>query len=261
MSVVKSLIKSTFKNTIGIQYLKLIQEKFPTKSESELRLKRKLFYSQFLPKNGTYFDIGANFGNRIEPIKNEGYKIIAIEPQQECVDYLTLRFSNTINIVPKGLGEKEEVKLMHISSNPVLSSFSEEWIDDTKKSGRFSKYDWNEVRKIEITTFDNLIKLYGKPDFAKIDVEGFEYEVLKGLNEPINFISLEYAAPEGIDMIKKCLLKLHDIAVNRIECNYSVGESMEWACKDWLNFEETMTLLDSDGFTNTGFGDIYIKST
>ena len=202
MSVIKTLIKASFKNTIGIQYLKYIQEKFPTQSESELRSKRKLFYSQFLPENGIYFDIGANFGNRIEPLMGQKLKIIAIEPQLECVKYLKLRFKNSITIVNKGLGEKVEKKKMHIADNPVLSSFSKEWIDKTKESGRFKKYAWNKTRQIQMTTFDKVIEKFGKPDFAKIDVEGYEYNVLQGLTKPVKVISLEYTAPEGIDMME-----------------------------------------------------------
>lgn len=259
--MIKSIIKFIFKNSIGIEYLKYLQELFPSETEKSLREKRKLFYSALIPENGKYFDIGANFGNRIEPIINCSYGVVAIEPQKECINYLKLKFGNKIKIVPKGLGEKNEIKEMHIADNPVLSSFSSDWIEKTKSSGRFKKYKWNKVRKIEITTFDDLIEKYGKPDFAKIDVEGYELNVLKGLSQPINMVSLEYAAPEGIDLIEKCLQKLDSIALNSISCNYSVGESMEWAGDKWYSFEEMKTYMRSPEFEATGFGDIYVKST
>ena len=35
--------------------------------------------------------------------------------------------------------------------------------------------------KIEIKTLDSIIKEQGEPNFIKIDVEGFEFNVLKGL--------------------------------------------------------------------------------
>lgn len=256
----KKFIKSIFKSTVGIHHLMNLNAMFPSGHEKVMRQKRLKFYQQFLKNEGLYFDIGANFGNRIEPLINESIKIVAVEPQEECVKFLKLRFKDKIKVVPKGLGEQNEVKEMHIADNPVLSSFSSDWIEKTKKSGRFEKYKWNKVRKIEITTFDDLIKAHGKPDFAKIDVEGYELNVLKGLSHPIAMISLEYAAPEGIDLIEKCLQKLDAIAENSISCNYSVGESMEWAGDKWYNLEEMIAYMRSPEFEATGFGDIYVKS-
>jgi FkbM family methyltransferase len=48
-----------------------------------------------------------------------------------------------------------------------------------------------------MTTMDTLISLYGKPDYCKIDVEGFEINVLKGLNIPLNLVSFEYHLDRG----------------------------------------------------------------
>lgn len=254
----RNQIKSFFRATFGTHILMYLKSSFPAKEEKKMQAKRLRFYKQFLPSGSLYFDIGANYGNRIEPIINEDIKILAVEPQRECVKYLNLKFKNRIQVVPKGLGDKEEKKEMHISSNHVLSSFSEEWISKTQD--RFKKYEWEETRTIEITTFDRLIEKHGKPQFAKIDVEGYELNVLNGLNTPIDMVSLEYAAPEGIDQIEDCLKRLNAIATNKIECNYSIGESMEWAGEKWYSFEETLKLIRSRKFTDSEFGDIYIRS-
>ena len=45
-----------------------------SKEEKEAKMKRKKFYLQFLGSGDTYFDVGANYGNRIEPIIDEGIK-------------------------------------------------------------------------------------------------------------------------------------------------------------------------------------------
>jgi FkbM family methyltransferase len=51
---------------------------------------------------------------------------------------------------------------------------------------------WIETVEVEVTTLDLLIKKHGLPYFCKIDVEGFETKVLKGLSQPIPILSFEF---------------------------------------------------------------------
>jgi len=86
----------------------------------------------------------------------------------------------------------------------VLSSFSETFIKRTSNSGRFSASKWDRTETCNITTLDELILKYGMPRFVKIDVEGFESEVLAGLSSPLPALSIEWI-PELSENAKKCL--------------------------------------------------------
>lgn len=227
--------------------------------ENKIEFRRKRFYSNFLKAGDIYFDVGANEGNRILPILNMGIKIIAIEPQAELINNLKEKFGNHITIVPKGLGATEDKKIMHISVDHVFSSFSKKWISSTKESGRLAKIEWNEKREIEMTTLDNLIDQYGVPNFVKIDVEGYELDVLKGLSKPIDLLSFEYVFPEQKWNAIKCLEQINKSTNGQVLCNYSVGESLIWGLKEWCNPNEMISYIENGKFISFGFGDIYVK--
>jgi FkbM family methyltransferase len=233
---------------------------FESKKKKELRKKRREFYLQFLSSGDIYYDIGANYGNRIEPIIDENIKIIAIEPQPKCIKKLKSKFKNNIILIPKGLGAKKDVMTMFLARAHTISTFSKDFIKATQESGRFSKYKWDKQISVEIDTLDNVISQHGKPSFMKIDVEGFELEVLKGLSSPIKFISCEYTVPERKDSLISCIDRIVEISgEENVVFNYSIGESMEWALENWLTLKEMKKEINTDKFIKTDFGDIYSK--
>ena len=247
------MLKKILKNVPGVMYFR---KKY---FDMVLAKKRKSFYSNFLNRGDTYFDIGANHGNRISPIIDMDLKIIAVEPQPSCVQFLSEQFGDRITIIPKGCGSKEEVKTMYISPTTILSSFSEDWIKSAQESGRFSDHTWDEKQEIALTTLDNLIQEFGEPQFIKIDVEGFELEVLNGLSSPVAMLSFEYAVPEKTSAIVECIKRLAAISDDEILCNYSIGESMEWASEKWRSSSDMAQYVEMAEFQNTFFGDIYVK--
>jgi hypothetical protein len=109
-----------------------------------------------------------------------------------------------------------------------------------------------------MTTFDELIEQFGIPNFAKIDVEGFELNVLTGLTQKIPLLSLEYTTPELTENLVKCIEYLNKLSSD-YTFNYSTGETMILASDYWFNFSEFLKIIRSEGFQNTRFGDIYAR--
>lgn len=216
------------------------------------------FYSKIIQPNDLVFDIGANIGNRVEIFLALGAKVIAVEPQKECCKILKNKFGDKIKIVQKGLGAKAGVMQLSISNSHTISSFSNEFIAKMG-AGRFKKANWNKKVDVEIVTLDNLIACYGKPKFIKIDVEGFEYEVLTGLSDKIEYISFEYTTPEMLNNANLCFQRIKEIAPDS-EFNWSIAESMKFV-DNWINSEQMENLLASKKFIDTGFGDIYSRIT
>lgn len=138
---------------------------------------------------------------------------------------------------------------------PTLSTLSDEWIRTTREHGRFAKHYWDSEVSVQVTTMDKLVEKYGTPLFAKIDVEGYEYEVIKGLNKPIKYISLEFA----YEYLESIFLSLEHLAgLGQIQVNYAKGKAPQFASKTWLSVEEPkeeMMLLEKK---LSSWGDVYV---
>jgi FkbM family methyltransferase len=249
-----SILDSIKKNTL---YLKL---RYLYKSgESNLLLKQRVaLYKNFCKENDLVFDVGANIGNRVEAFLALRNKVVAVEPQSFCRKVLRARFGKAISIVGKGLGEKAEVKTMYIATNATqISSFSKDWIDSMKKD-RFINEQWDAEEKIELTTLEDLIVQFGIPAFVKIDVEGFEVNVLKGLKTAVPSLSFEYAVPEEIARVQACLELIHQLSPG-YKYNYSIGESMVMALAEYCDYNQFKIIISSETFLRSSFGDVYVK--
>lgn len=225
------------------------------KAEKEAIERKTRFYSDFLDSGGLCFDIGANLGNRIDAFLNIGARVIALEPQQFCCRYLSMRFVDRVTIVNKAVGAKTGESELFVSDSHTLTSLSKDYID-TVGTTRFKNARWKKSNIVQVTTLEELMKEYGKPDFIKIDVEGFELEVLNGLKEPIKCISFEYNTPEMASLMLGCIARVNELS-KKYRFNYSEGESMTMAMDEWMGYNDFVKFSGTDEFLNTGFGDIY----
>lgn len=221
--------------------------------------KMKSFYSQFLKDDELCFDIGANRGNRTKIFLSLNSKVIGFEPQPHCAEFLRREFGNNkkFELEPIALGSQEGEGELNISEVDTLSSLSNEWMKKQKESGRFDGIGWKEKIKVPIKTLDQMIEKHGLPTFAKIDVEGFELEVIRGLTSKVNYLSFEFA-PEFMDPLIACV----DLLSERFDSkfNFSTFETMELEFNDWLSAKELKEFLLKHSNDFEFFGDIYVKS-
>lgn len=223
---------------------------------SHMDQQRYDFYAQFITSDSLVFDVGANYGNRAKIFLKRGARVIAFEPQQRCSNFLRIvnRSNDKFGLEVAALGESPGEALLNISNVSPLSSISESWIQKTQESGRFAHYSWNSRQRVTVSTLELMIERYGLPDFVKIDVEGYELNVLKGLSSPVEVLSFEFT-PEIIETAVDCLHRLGDLS------NYvyqvSFGESMTFHFDDWVDLETALNFLR--GYKGSGFGDIYAR--
>jgi FkbM family methyltransferase len=255
----ESINRRTLK-AMGLYYKWLFYKE--RKSPTASMLKMRKLYSNFIKEGDLCFDIGANMGSRVASFLMLKAKVVAVEPQEVCMTELKKTFRNQqVYFEKKGVGAEEGLEEMFIANNSLISSFSKSWIDVMKD--KHQKNNWNKSEMVEITTLDLLMKKYGIPDFIKIDTEGYELEVLKGLSQAVKNLSFEYTLPDPQRKTNACIEILEKIYHPGTRFNISVEESYTLKFPEWKNGHQLKHLINSPDFSAEnfgGYGDIYVSS-
>jgi len=98
--------------------------------------------------------------------------------------------------------KSKEIVNFYISDIDTISTASTEWIDGSRFS---NKYKWNKIIQKETLNLDTMISRYGQPDLIKIDVEGYELNVIQGLSKKQSDICFEWAEEEYDKL--NCIIK------------------------------------------------------
>jgi FkbM family methyltransferase len=214
------------------------------------------FYRAILEPGATVFDVGANIGNRTALYADAGCRVIALEPQPLSARHLRYRFRFTrrVTVVEMGAADRAGTRTLFECRSDVLSSMSRKHIDTVSRT-RFAGETWNAGISVRTTTLDELIARFGTPMFVKVDVEGYEPNVLRGLSAPIDLLSFEFTA-ETIDETIECVERLRTIDRSYV-FNYCDGEDLRFRRREHL---DARTFLDSALNRMTqpdAWGDVY----
>lgn len=142
---------------------------------------RKLL-KKILKKRAIIVDIGANVGGFIDfSLKNlKIKKIYAFEPSYENYKFLKNKFKQkNIHIINKGVAESNRKLFFFERSISSQSSF------ENKRSNFLKNLTIKSKKKIDCVSLDNFNKSNNNEllDLVKIDCEGFELRILKGLRK------------------------------------------------------------------------------
>ena len=87
---------------------------------------------------------------------------------------------------------------------------------------------------METITLDDLISTYGRPFYIKIDVEGYEAKVLKGLRTAVPYLSFEVNLPDFRSEGEQCIARLREIAADGL-FNCAVGDRLIFS--KWMSHD------------------------
>lgn len=213
-------------------------------------------YAQFVQPGDLCFDVGAHVGNHIAAWLRLDARVVAVEPQPQLIVCLEQIYGRRpdVTLIEAAAGAQTSAQTLYLSQRtPTVSTLSWAWMAAVRRDPSFSGVKWDATLSVPVITLDTLIERYGEPAFCKIDVEGYELEVLRGLSTPVRALSFEYI-PAALDTAVACIERL--VHLGRYEFNWSVGESHRLQSDKWLGAGEMVALLRNMPAASRS-GDVY----
>jgi len=138
-----------------------------------------------LKKGDIVVEVGANIGYYAlfeSQLIGEKGRIYAIEPVSSNLELLRknieLNGYSNIDLYPFAIGESNGIHSMYLTTWRNKPSLRD--ITGTRKEKHFT-----EEIKVEVMAFDDFIKDKSYPNFVRMDVEGYEYHIIRGMKDTL----------------------------------------------------------------------------
>ncbi|MEO0830693.1 MAG: FkbM family methyltransferase, partial [Pseudomonadota bacterium] len=102
---------------------------------------------------------------------------------------------------------------------------------------------------VAVVTLTDLMSEFGVPRYIKIDVEGFESEVLKGLDQPAPLLSFEYHLRE-LEDLRASMSGLERLGAWHYNCIAMNGR--DFSQTDWLAMQDFFELAEGGAIPRKG---------
>lgn len=182
-------------------------------------------YRRFLHPGDLAFDIGSHVGDRISSFRRLGARVIALEPQPGPARALRLIHGRDpdVTLLRSACGAQiGEITFRINIANPTVSTASTDFIGAAAGAAGWEGQRWDHEVTVPVTTLDALISRFGRPALVKVDVEGFEAEVLRGLSTQLPAITFEFTTIQRA-VAFDCLAILSRLGPYRF--NLALGET------------------------------------
>lgn len=215
-------------------------------------------YARFVGSGDLAFDIGSHVGDRIGAFRRLGARVVALEPQPDCALAIRTLYGDDpdVTLIEAACGREPGRLLLHVNSaNPTVTTASPEFIAAAEGAGGWEGQVWDREIEADLTTLDDLIKRFGRPRFVKIDVEGFEADVLAGLTTALPALSFEFTTIQR-EVAMNCINRLVSLGPYRFDA--ALGETQVLSLGAWVGAEEIRSFIQSLPH-EANSGDVYAR--
>jgi FkbM family methyltransferase len=208
----------------------------------------RAFYARLIGPGDLVFDVGANNGVKSEVFLALGARVVAFEPQADCLQELHARLGGSPRLItiPAAVGRRRGVVTLYVNPARTASSCIKDWQGEAERA-----------IQVPMTTLDDAIALHGVPAYCKIDVEGFEPEVLGGLSRRIPLVLFEFHRAKGGDA--RTLVCLDLLAgLGEIRVNMTSAETPGFVAPCWLGKDDFLAFF-RDHRGEFWYGDAFVR--
>jgi Methyltransferase FkbM domain len=135
-----------------------------------------------------------------------------------------------VTILQKAMGAIPSRAKLNFTGTDSTASMRDDW-----------PFPNEQILEVEVSTLDSLIAEYGRPKLIKVDVEGFELEVFKGLSQAVPLIYFEMHGHEYNETLQ-ILKKLSDIS-EIVGIKVISGDNSSWLINEWVDLDEVAIRL------------------
>ena len=215
------------------------------------RLRR--LYGSLIEPGGLAFDIGAAEGYHAAVLLSLGVRVVAVEPDPRSATMLEKRVHGRDAVVVRAAAAARlgGGRLRVSSSDPERSAL----VATPGHGVEREAGPWDETIDVAIVTLDKLVAEHGRPNFIKIDVEGGELDVLRGLSAAVEWTSFEFHRRD-LAAVAACTARLGELGEYRFA--YSLYRRFRLVPPLWVTADELLERLRALT-SRDACGDVYAR--